>query len=56
MLFDPTLLTRHRPGPLDRGSRLRRWLARLFVLALLAVGLGAALLLFVPLLERLAVS
>lgn len=56
MLFDPTLLTRHRPGPLDRGSRLRRWLARLLVLAVLTVGLGAALLLFGPLLERLAVS
>lgn len=50
MLFDPTLLTRHRPGPLGPGSRLRRWLARLFVLAALAVGIGAALLLFAPLL------
>ncbi|WP_420349932.1 hypothetical protein [Pelagibius sp.] len=50
MLFDPTLMTQHKPGPLDRGSRLRRWSARLFVLALMGVGLGAALLLFAPLL------
>lgn len=50
MLFDPTLMTRHRPGPLDPGSRLRRWLARCLVLAVLAVGTGAALMLFVPLL------
>ena len=42
MLFDPTLLTQHKPGPLDRGSRLRRWLARLFVLALIGIGIGAA--------------
>ena len=50
MLFDPTLMTRHRPGPLDPGSRLRRWLARFLVLVVLAVGTGAALMLFVPLL------
>ena len=50
MLFDPTLLTQHRPGPLGRGSRLRRWLARLALLAVLAAGLGAALVLFAPLL------
>ena len=56
MLFDPTLLTRHKPGPLDRGSRLRRWLARLLALAVFAIGLGAALMLFVPLLERLTVG
>lgn len=56
MLFDPTPLTRHRLGLLEPGSRLRRWLARLLVTAVLAVGLGAALLLFLPLLERLAVG
>ncbi len=56
MFFDPTPLTRRRPGFLEPGSRLRRWLARLLVTAVLVVGLGAALLLFVPLLERLAVG
>ncbi|WP_422365254.1 hypothetical protein [Pelagibius sp.] len=50
MLFDPTLMTQHKPGPLDRGSRLRRWLSRLCLLALLGIGIGAALLLFAPLL------
>jgi hypothetical protein len=47
MLFDPTLITRHEP--LAQGSALRRFLARLGLVAVLAVGLGAALLLFAPL-------
>lgn len=49
MLFDPTLMTRYRPGPLDRGSALRRWLNRLCLIAVVVVGAGAALLLFAPL-------
>jgi hypothetical protein len=48
MLFDPTLITRHEP--LAKGSALRRWLKRLGLIAFLAVGVGAALLLFAPLL------
>lgn len=47
MLFDPTLITRHQP--LAQGSALRRFLARLGLVVALTVGLGAALLLFVPL-------
>lgn len=47
MLFDPTLITRHEP--LAPGSALRRFLTRCGLLAALAVGLGAALLLFAPL-------
>lgn len=47
MLFDPTLITRHEP--LAPGSVLRRFLARLGLVAALIVGIGAALLLFVPL-------
>lgn len=48
MLFDPTLFAEHRPfGP---GSALRRWLKRLCLVAFLAVGAAAALLLFAPLL------
>lgn len=47
MLFDPTLITRYEP--LAHGSVLRRFLARLGLVVALAVGLGAALLLFAPL-------
>lgn len=47
MLFDPTLITRHEP--LAQGSALRRFLTRICLVAVLAVGLGAALLLFAPL-------
>jgi len=50
MLFDPTLMTNHRPGPLARGSALRRWLKRFCLMVILAVGIAAALLLFAPLL------
>ena len=48
MLFDPALITRHEP--LAKGSALRRWLKRLCLVAFVAVGAGAALLLFAPLL------
>lgn len=48
MLFDPAQFTTHRP--LAQGTALRRWLTRLCVGACLAVGAGAALLLFAPLL------
>ncbi|HEY9538381.1 MAG TPA: hypothetical protein VIS03_12395 [Kiloniellaceae bacterium] len=48
MLFDPALITRHEP--LAQGSALRRFLTRLGLFLCLAVGLGAALLLFAPLL------
>lgn len=48
MLFDPALITRHQP--LAKGSALRRFLTRLGLIAFLAVGIGAALLLFAPLL------
>ncbi len=48
MLFDPALITRHEP--LAPGSALRRWARRLLLGALLAIGIGAALLLFAPLL------
>lgn len=48
MLFDPTLFAEHRP--LAPGSALRRWARRLLICTLLAVGIGAALLLFAPLL------
>jgi hypothetical protein len=47
MLFDPTLITRHEP--LAQGSALRRFLTRLSLIAFVAVGMGAALLLFAPL-------
>jgi len=51
MLFDPAEFAGH--APLARGSALRRWLKRAAVgtclAVVLAVGLGAALLLFVPL-------
>lgn len=47
MLFDPTLITRHEP--LAPGSSLRRFLTRLGLVAVLAIGIGAALLLFAPL-------
>lgn len=47
MLFDPTLITLHEP--LAPGSALRRFLKRLGLVAFVAVGLGAALLLFAPL-------
>ena len=50
MLFDPTLMTRHRPGPLDPGSRLRRWLGRFVLVVALGIGVRATLLLFAPLL------
>lgn len=50
MLFDPTLMTNIRPGPLGPGSALRRWLKRLGLIAFIAAGAGAALLLFGPLL------
>jgi len=50
MLFDPTLMTNHRSGPLARGSALRRWAKRLCLIAFLAVGVAATLLLLVPLL------
>ncbi|MGD1878428.1 MAG: hypothetical protein ACFB13_13130 [Kiloniellaceae bacterium] len=48
MLFDPAVITGHRP--LAPGSALRRWLKRLCFVAFVAIGTGAALLLFVPLL------
>lgn len=48
MLFDPAVFTDH--APLARGTALRRWLKRLGLFAFLAVGLGATLLLVVPLL------
>jgi len=48
MLFDPLMIARE--DPLAPGSALRRWLLRLIVLVVLAVGGGAALLLFAPLL------
>ncbi|MGF1629984.1 MAG: hypothetical protein ACFCUT_10970 [Kiloniellaceae bacterium] len=48
MLIDPAQITRHEP--LARGSALRRFLKRLLLIACLAVGIGAALLLFAPLL------
>ncbi|GAB4369887.1 MAG: hypothetical protein Kow00114_29930 [Kiloniellaceae bacterium] len=48
MLFDPVEFTIHRP--LAPGSALRRWLTRLCLAVCLAVGAGAALLLFAPLL------
>lgn len=47
MLFDPTLITRQEP--LAQGSALRRFLARAGLVVALTVGLGAALLLFAPL-------
>jgi hypothetical protein len=47
MLFDPALF--HRSGSPRRASTLRRWARRLCLAALLAVGFGAALLLFAPL-------
>ena len=47
MLFDPAVITDHRP--LAAGSALRRWLKRLCLAAFIAVGAGAALLLFAPL-------
>lgn len=47
MLFDPTLITRYEP--LAQGSALRRVLARLGLVVALTVGLGAAVLLFAPL-------
>ena len=47
MLFDPTQFTRHEP--LARGGVLRRFLTRLSLVLCLVVGLGAALLLFAPL-------
>jgi hypothetical protein len=49
MLFDPTLMTSVRPGPLDPGSALRRWLKRLGLIAFVVAGAWAALLLFGPL-------
>ncbi|WP_193367470.1 hypothetical protein [Pelagibius marinus] len=48
MLFDPAEFAGD--APLARGSALRRWLMRACLAVLLAVGLGAALLLFAPLL------
>lgn len=48
MLFDPLHFARQ--DPLGPGSALRRWLIRLVVVTLLAVGGAAALLLFAPLL------
>jgi hypothetical protein len=48
MLFDPALITRHQP--LAKGSALRRCLKRLFLVAFVAVGIAAGLLLFAPLL------
>ena len=48
MLFDPLSFT-HQPL-FEPGSALRRWLIRLVVVTLLAVGGAAALLLFAPLL------
>jgi len=48
MLFDPSVITDHRP--LARGTALRRWLKRACLVAFVAVGAGAALLLFAPLL------
>jgi hypothetical protein len=52
MLFDPADFAAY--APLARGSALRRWLKRAAICtclaAVLAVGLGAALLLFAPLL------
>lgn len=48
MLFDPAVFTEH--TPLARGTALRRWLKRIGFCAVLAVGFGAALLLFAPLL------
>ncbi|GAB4394753.1 MAG: hypothetical protein Tsb0032_22810 [Kiloniellaceae bacterium] len=48
MLFDPAWVAEQ--PLLARGSALRRWLKRLFLLTFLLVCLGAALLLFAPLL------
>jgi hypothetical protein len=48
MLFDPADFAAY--APLARGSALRRWLTRACLAVVLAVGLGAALLLFAPLL------
>lgn len=48
MLFDPAGFAGH--APLARGSALRRWLKRGCLAVVLAVGFGAALLLFAPLL------
>ena len=48
MLFDVTLITRH--DPLAQGSALRRFLTRAGLVVVLTVGIGAALLLFAPLL------
>jgi len=50
MLFDPAQKTAHRPGLLAPGSALRRWAKRLCLVAVVAVGAWAALLLFAPLL------
>ena len=47
MLFDPAAFAGH--APLARGSALRRWLTRGCLAVVLTVGLGAALLLFAPL-------
>lgn len=49
MLFDPALITRH--DPLAPGSALRRFLKRLGLAAFIVTGLGAAILLFAPLVE-----
>lgn len=48
MLFDPALITRRQP--LAKRRALRRFLTRLGLIAFLAIGIGAALLLFAPLL------
>jgi len=48
MLFDLAVITGHRP--LAPGSALRRWVRRLCLVAFVAVGAWAALLLFAPLL------
>lgn len=47
MQFDPAAADRTH---LVRGATLRRWLKRLCLVVFFAAGLGAALLLFVPLL------
>ncbi|MEO3428522.1 hypothetical protein AAFN88_06665 [Pelagibius sp. CAU 1746] len=47
MLFDPAEFAGE--SPLAPGSALRRWLTRGCLAVVLAVGLGAALLLFAPL-------
>lgn len=48
MQFDPAAFA-DQPSPIRRAT-LRRWLKRLCLLIFFAVGLGAALLLFAPLL------